>query len=96
MGKKNTWRYDEKLKKWVDDNDPSTMQEPEKIAPPPVAKAMMAGPSSTNNPAAPPTVASFRAVKKGGKVKYFDPLNPDNNNNDSASAQPVIPNFNGL
>ena len=99
MGKKNTWRFDTKLNKWVDDSDPSTFEEAPKLAPPPVAKAsaatsMATAAVPTSSSAAPiastPAAApSFRAKK--GKMKYFDPLNPD-----ADAAAPTIPSFNGL
>lgn len=105
MGKKNTFRYDPKLKKWVDDNDPSTFEEAPKLAPPPVSKIAAApvgnapgGPLSSpaasagnSLPAVNAPAVSYRATKKG-KVKYFDPLNPDA----SESAVPTVPSFNNL
>lgn len=87
MGKPNSFRYDEKLKKWVDDNDPSTLEETPKLPPPPIA----AGGNSPAGLSAPnPTITpSFRAKK--GKVKYFDPLNPEGPS--SSQLQPSVPNF---
>lgn len=88
MGKPNSFRYDEKLKKWVDDNDPSTFEQAPKLAPPPTT-------SSASNSLDPkssqegPGPINFRAKK--GKVKYFDPLNPDTPS--SSTLQPSIPNF---
>ncbi len=97
MGKKNTLRYDAKLKKWVDDSDPSTMEETPKLPPPPMAKLPASTSSSVPATARMPTnpgpavanTMSFRAKK--GKLKYFDPLNPD-----ADSAAPKIPSFNSL
>ena len=85
MGKPNSFRYDEKLKKWVDDNDPSTSEQAPKLPPPP---AISVAPSNhqTGNSNGP---INFRAKK--GKVKYFDPLNPDGPS--STQLQPSVPNF---
>ena len=87
MGKPNSFRYDEKLKKWIDDNDPSTSQEAPKLPPPPIAveRSSPAGQSAPNLNIAP----NFRAKK--GKVKYFDPLNPEGPS--SSQLQPSVPNF---
>lgn len=87
MGKPNSFRYDEKLKKWVDDNDPSTFEQAPKLPPPPTAVTASSSPNqqipASNN------AINFRAKK--GKVKYFDPLNPDAPN--SSVLQPSVPNF---
>lgn len=85
MGNPNSFRYDEKLKKWVDDNDPSTFEEKPKLPPPPSMSATSSGGLTVNNSAG----INFRAKK--GKVKYFDPLNPDGPS--STQLQPSVPNF---
>lgn len=86
MGKPNSFRYDEKLKKWVDDNDPSTFEQTPKLPPPPTmgVTAPSSGQPVLNN-----NSLNFRAKK--GKVKYFDPLNPDGPS--STQLQPSVPNF---
>lgn len=89
MGKPNTFRYDEKLKKWVDDNDPSTFEQAPKLPPPPTAVGASTLPSSNSQAPTADGAVNFRAKK--GKVKYFDPLNPDAPN--SAVLQPSMPNF---
>lgn len=86
MGNPNSFRYDEKLKKWVDDNDPSTFEEKPKLPPPPtIGGTSSSGGLTVNNTGA----INFRAKK--GKVKYFDPLNPDGPS--STQLQPSVPNF---
>lgn len=85
MGNPNSFRYDEKLKKWVDDNDPSTFEEKPKLPPPPSMGATSSGGLAANASAG----INFRAKK--GKVKYFDPLNPDGPS--STQLQPSVPNF---
>lgn len=86
MGKPNSFRYDEKLKKWVDDNDPSTFEQTPKLPPPPT---MGVTASSNGQPIMENNSLNFRAKK--GKVKYFDPLNPDGPS--STQLQPSVPNF---
>ena len=87
MGKPNSLRFDEKLKKWVDDNDTSTSEKAPKLPPPPIniSGSSPEGPSTPILSAAP----NFRAKK--GKVKYFDPLNPEGPS--SSQLQPSVPNF---
>lgn len=86
MGNPNSFRYDEKLKKWVDDNDSSTFEEKPKLPPPPtIGLASSPGGLALNNSGN----INFRAKK--GKVKYFDPLNPDGPS--STQLQPSVPNF---
>lgn len=86
MGKPNSFRYDEKLKKWVDDNDPSTSEQAPKLPPPPTIGVT---PSSNGQNLNDDAAINFRAKK--GKVKYFDPLNPDGPS--STQLQPSVPNF---
>lgn len=88
MGKPNSSRYDEKLKKWIFDNDSSTSTEAPKLPPPPTALggSPPAGQLTTHNLTVTP---NFRAKK--GKVKYFDPLNPEGPS--SSQLQPSVPNF---
>lgn len=86
MGKPNSFRYDEKLKKWVDDNDPSASEQAPKLPPPPtIGVTPFSNGQNLNDNAA----INFRAKK--GKVKYFDPLNPDGPS--STQLQPSVPNF---
>jgi hypothetical protein len=85
MGNPNSFRYDEKLKKWVDDNDPSSFEEKPKLPPPPTIGATSLGGLALNNGG----TINFRAKK--GKVKYFDPLNPDGPS--STQLQPSVLNF---
>lgn len=88
MGKPNSFRYDEKLKKWVDDSDPSTFEDAPKLPPPP---KMSTSSTPSENPLAFDTgEINFRAKK--GKVKYFDPLNPNGPN--STQLHPSVLDFN--
>lgn len=86
MGKPNTLHYDEKLKKWVGANQPASEEVP-KLPPPPtfITGSSASGNSPSNLNSAP----NFRAKK--GKVKYFDPLNPEGPS--SSQLQPSVLNF---
>ena len=66
LGKPSSFRYDSKLKKWVDDNDPSSFEEAPKLAPPPVSQQQ---PGASNS-------APSKTLKN--RPKYVDPLNNPN------------------
>jgi hypothetical protein len=89
LGKPSSFRYDDKLKKWVDDNDPSTLEEAPKLPPPPTMASINSSPVSSDISPSNAGPINFRAKK--GKVKYFDPLNPDGPS--SSQLQPSVPNF---
>lgn len=75
LGEPSTFRYDEKLKRWVDTKEPQSTQTAA-VPPPPPAASLNSMPSMMNAGDGAPT--SFRrGATRSARSKYVDPLNPE-------------------